>query len=764
MTNCQSLWVGTCSVVANVFCNAFFAGTVLAQTLPDAKTPPNIVFVFVDDQGYYDLGCYGATEVETPHIDAMAAQGTRLTDYYAAAPICSPSRAGLLTGCYPRRVGNAIWVHRADSHSGIHPDELTLGELFQSAGYKTACIGKWHLGFEEPFLPWNQGFDHYFGLLHNLDPVEVVYFEDEGGVPLIRNGEVVARPADPAELTQRYTDEAIDFMEKNRDQPFFLYLPHTMLHNPLGVSEAFRGRSDWGDYGDAIEEMDHNVGRLFETLKRLGIADNTIVVYASDNGRGPGRTPEQPIRGRKLSTFEGGIRVPAIAWGPGLGLQQGVESDAVIRAMDWYPTLATFAGIKVPEERVIDGRDISPLLKGETKFVPPPGMNKSLNAAVPLRRRWDPPGEWEPLINRNEYNEAFFYHGAQGAFAAVRWRQWKLVLNPSLQLYDLSKDPGESQPIRNGEILRKLRGMAILFQHEMRLDARPAGEVVPRRADGRTEIPESLRDSLDAKLNVTYARYGDRTLEMDVYRPKHVWGQLPAVVCIHGGGWAKGNRKSHERVAQALAARGYVAATISYRLSGEAPFPAAIHDCKAAVRFLRAHASDYGIDPERIGAIGLSAGGHLTALLATSAGVETLEGDGGNQAFSSAIQAAVPMGAQTDLMSERTREISAIEDRGQIWRQFLGGSMQDQRQTYRLASPLHHLDASDPPCWFITGQTDDPSTHADGFRETMKELGIASGLTVIEDAPHPFLGKQVWFDQMVDRADAFFSDVLKPAR
>ena len=354
-----------------------------ADTMAAGK--PNIIFIFVDDQGYYDLGCYGATEVKTPHIDAMARGGMRFTDYYAAAPICSPSRAGLLTGCYPRRVGMEVWVQRADSRHGIHPDELTLAELLQSNGYATACIGKWHLGFQEPFLPGQQGFDHYFGLLHNLDPVEVVHFEDQGGVPLMRNGDVVKRPADPAELTKVYTDEAIQFIEQNREEPFFLYLPHTMLHNPLGVSEAFKGSSNWGEYGDAIQELDHNVGRIFDTLKRLGIDDNTIVVYASDNGRGPGRTPQQPIRGRKLSTYEGGIRVPAIAWGPGLAVQAGAESSAVVRAMDWYPTLATLAGIRVPAGRVIDGRDISPLLKGETHIVPPPGMKNIAQRVGPAQ-------------------------------------------------------------------------------------------------------------------------------------------------------------------------------------------------------------------------------------------------------------------------------------------------------------------------------------------------------------------------------------------
>lgn len=745
---------------------ALFAGLLLwfcPNSLKAASDrPPNIIFLFIDDQGYYDLSCYGATEVKTPRIDAMAKGGTRFTDYYAAAPICSPSRAGLLTGCYPRRVGNETWVHRADSRSGIHPDELTLPELLKDNSYATACIGKWHLGFHEPFLPRKQGFDHYFGLLHNLDPVEIVHFKDKGGVPLIRNGEVVKRPADPAELTKLYTDEAIRFIEKNKEQPFFLYLPHTMLHNPLGVSKEFKGSSNWGEYGDAIQELDHSVGRIFDVLKQTGIDENTIVIYASDNGRGPGRTPEQKIRGRKLSTYEGGIRVPAIAWGPGLGLQANGESSAVVRAMDWYPTLATFAGIKIPKGRIIDGRDISPLLKGKTKVVPHPGMKKSLNASVPLRRRWNPPVEWASLIHRNEYNDAFFYHGSQGTLAAVRWRQWKLYLNPSLELFDLENDPGESKLVRNRDITRKLRGMAVLFQEEMRLDARPAGEAPPQaHADRRTTISQTTLNSLNVKRDITYARYGDRTLEMDVYRPKEAWGKLPAVVCIHGGGWAKGNRVNHEKVAQAIAARGYVAATISYRLSGEAPFPAAIHDCKAAVRFLRANAKEYGIDPANIGAIGLSAGGHLTALLATSAGVDELEGDGGNPSFSSTIQAAVPMGAQTDLQSQRTREISKAKDRGKIWRQFLSGAQEDKPTTYRLASPLHHLDKDDPPCLFISGERDDPSTHADAFRRRMDQLGIESDLTVIKEAPHPFLGKQIWFDEMLDVSDDFFTKHLK---
>lgn len=444
-----------------------------------AKKQPNILFVFVDDQGYYDLSCYGATEVETTRIDRLAEEGIRFTDYYSAAPICSPSRAGLLTGCYPRRVGNHIWVHRPDSTYGIHPDELTIAELFKDNGYATACIGKWHLGFEKPLLPKYQGFDHYFGLLHNLDKFEIVHYDDQGGVPIMRNDEVFERPADPAKLTRLYTDEAINWIKKQAktDKPFFLYLPHTMLHNPLGVSERFKGTSDWGEYGDAIHEMDFHVGRLMDTLNELGIEDNTLVVYASDNGRGPGRNPSQPIRGRKLTTLEGGIRVPCIAWGPGLGLQEGETTSVMAHAMDWFPTLASFAGIKVPEGRVIDGRDLSSLLKGDTDVVKITAQNDSLNADVPLRRYWNPGTEWG-VINREDYLNAFFYHGSEGALAAVRSGKWKLQLSPSLVLYDLENDPGESKPVRNPEMIRELRGMAILFQEEMRTGTRPAGEAV----------------------------------------------------------------------------------------------------------------------------------------------------------------------------------------------------------------------------------------------------------------------------------------------
>ena len=269
---------------------------------------------------------------------------------------------------------------------------------------------------------------------------------------------------------------------------------------------------------------------------------------------------------------------------------------------------------------------------------------------------------------------------------------------------------------------------------------------------------EKVFERLDSMLDMTYASYEGRTLKLDLYKPGEKLGKLPAVVCIHGGGWAKGSRKNYTKVAQALAAHGYVAVTISYRLSGEAVFPAAIMDCKAAVRFLRAHAQTLGINPDKIGAIGSSAGGHLAALLATSYGAKELEGSGGYKAFSSQIQAVVTMGAQTDFLSDRNRQVSGER---LIWKQFMGGTQEEKPDAYQLASPIEHLNLGDPPCLFITGEKDDESTRAAKFRKRMKQLGISSELEIIEGAPHGFLKEQAWFKHAMEAAVAHFNRVLK---
>jgi sugar lactone lactonase YvrE/acetyl esterase/lipase len=281
-----------------------------------------------------------------------------------------------------------------------------------------------------------------------------------------------------------------------------------------------------------------------------------------------------------------------------------------------------------------------------------------------------------------------------------------------------------------------------------------------KSAAPKTVLAPALLASLESHPNLTYARYGNREPQLDLYRPAARGAPLPAIVCIHGGGWFQGNRAGHAPLAQALAARGYVAVTISYRLSGEAKFPAAIQDAKAAVRWLRAHAATYGIDPAAIGATGLSAGGHLVALLATSGGVAALEGEGGHAAHSSALQAAVAMGAQTDFETERIRQLSERPD-DPHYRPFLGATQRAQPATYALASPRHHLDHADPPLAFITGELDDASTRADAIRRDLLKLGVGTGLTVLPQAPHAFLGQQRAFDAAIAACDAFFTLHLK---
>lgn len=299
-------------------------------------------------------------------------------------------------------------------------------------------------------------------------------------------------------------------------------------------------------------------------------------------------------------------------------------------------------------------------------------------------------------------------------------------------------------------VLSFLTLMNVVGQEPASVPAKPAP----------TKLPNAVVASLESHPDLIYARYGEREMALDLYRPKTAGPPRPAIVCIHGGGWFKGERSSMTNLAMAFASRGYVAVTISYRLSGEAKFPAAIQDAKAAVRWLRAEAKTYGIDAEKIGVAGLSAGGHLAALLATSAGVAELEGEGGNADQSSAVQACLAMGAQSDLESDRIAGLSGKSD-DPFYRTFLGDSQAAIPATYALASPRHHLDKSDPPLLFTAGELDDPSTHADETRADLEKLGIPTGLVLIPGAPHAFLGQQKAFNHCVETADDFFSKHLK---
>ena len=400
------------------------------------KTPVNFIIIFADDQGYQDLGCFGSPHIRTPNIDRMADQGMKFTDFYVAAPLCTPSRAALLTGRYPRRLGLARGVLRPDSTRGIDPAVTTIAELLKSRGYATCCVGKWHLGFVGPYRPTRRGFDHYYGLYHNLDEPEAEHFDDFGGVPIIRNDEVALRPATPDVLTELYTQEAIGFIRQNKDKPFFLYLAHTMPHVPLGVSKRFAGKSAGGLYGDVIECLDWSTGRILDTLRNLGLDSNTIVIYTSDNGPSPRATGSAlPLRGRKHTTFEGGMRVPCVMWAPGK-IPAGRVCREVATTMDFYSTFAKLAGAALPLDQVIDGKDIYPLMTGQSGAKSP--------------------------------HEAFFFHDGRGRLKAVRAGKWKLHLGTEPALNDLHTDTAEAENVaaEHPDVVQRLSKLATNFDKD----------------------------------------------------------------------------------------------------------------------------------------------------------------------------------------------------------------------------------------------------------------------------------------------------------
>lgn len=325
-----------------------------------AADKPNFIIVFVDDLGYGDLACYGNTKIKTPRIDRMAREGMRLTSFYAQT-VCGPSRAALMTGCYPLRVAkhkepNAI-------HPYLHSSEITIAEVLHERGYVSGCFGKWDLaghkqvGYAPELLPTQQGFSHFFGTPTSNDAF----------VNLLRNEEVIEKKADMGTLTRRYTDEAIKFIENNKDKPFFVYVPHTMPHTILDASKEFRGKSIRGLYGDVVEEIDANVGRIIDTLEKHDLEKNTYVIFCSDNGpwhlRGDHGGTSGQLRGAKTSTWEGGLRVPCVIWAPGR-VPANKECDEIATTLDILPTLGSLAGASIPQDRIIDGHDIRDLLHG----------------------------------------------------------------------------------------------------------------------------------------------------------------------------------------------------------------------------------------------------------------------------------------------------------------------------------------------------------------------------------------------------------------
>ena len=340
---------------------------------------PNVIILFADDLGYGDLGVYGHPTIRTPHLDQMAAEGMKFTQFYTGASVCTPSRAALLTGRLPIRSGMAhdrIRVIFPPSEGGLPESEITIAEALKTKGYATAAIGKWHLGHRPEHLPTNNGFDHYFGIPYSNDmsPATNPWTQARGfpDLPLVRGVETIEEEPDQRLLTRRYTEEAVQFIRDNRDRPFFLYLPHTFPHIPLFASDAFEGKSPRGLYGDVVEELDWSAGQILTTLRELGLAENTLVVFTSDNG--PWLTEHLEggsaglLKNGKGTTWEGGMRVPALAWWPG-SIAPGQTTDALATTMDLYTTALTLADADLPDDRIVDGVDLTPLLRGERDAV-----------------------------------------------------------------------------------------------------------------------------------------------------------------------------------------------------------------------------------------------------------------------------------------------------------------------------------------------------------------------------------------------------------
>ncbi len=421
---------------------------------------PNVVIIFVDNFGNGDLGCYGSVLHRTPNVDRLASQGLRLTSFYVTSGVCTPSRASLMTGCYPRRIN----MHVSDKNSavlqpvaskGLHPDEATIADVLKAVGYKTMCIGKWHLGDQREFLPTRQGFDAFFGIPYSDDMVREKRPDVWPDLPLMLDEKVIEAPVDRTYLVKRCTEEAIAFIERNREQPFFLYLPHTMpgsTPHPFS-SPDFRGQSRNGAYGDAVEELDWSTGQILSTIERLGLEKETIVIWTSDNGavrRNPPQGSCAPYKGYGYDTSEGAMRMPCIVRWPG-HTPSGKTCDELLSTIDLLPTLVRWARADMPV-RPIDGLDVSDVLSGVEEAISP-------------------------------HDEHGFFYYQMEQLQAVRAGPWKLYLpltnkfislarktaDSPLALYNVSDDVSEEHEvsIEHPEIVARLLRLAQEARQEL---------------------------------------------------------------------------------------------------------------------------------------------------------------------------------------------------------------------------------------------------------------------------------------------------------
>lgn len=475
----------------------------LAQSSP-LVAQPNIILILADDLGFGDLGCYGSELVQTPRLDRLAAEGVRLTDFYVASPFCSPSRAALLTGRLPARCG-VPYVLFPSEHTGLPPDEVTMAEMLKGAGYATACIGKWHLGWRRELRPQNQGFDEFFGVRHSNDadvwsPGRAFHQLTDFEAFALRDGDhIIEQPVDQAFLTEKYTQRALDFIRRHRQQPFFLYLPHTMPHIPQYASPAFAGKSKGGVYGDSIAELDASTGRILDLLDELDLAGKTLVLFTSDNGAAvksrvgnQAKSPTAqrfqghahggsngPLKMGKGTTWEGGVRVPCMVRWPGVISRNRVDSTPS-STLDLWPTFAALAGVKLPAEVLLDGRDISAWLKAAEA---PRGRERLLTHYFGVQLQAVRVGDWKLILPiselpRTRVDSLWFAHQT-GVFERQH-RVW-----PEPVLYDLKTDLGEqtnvvaAHPQVVERLLREARAFDASFQPHFRPLLRLPGPAQP---------------------------------------------------------------------------------------------------------------------------------------------------------------------------------------------------------------------------------------------------------------------------------------------
>lgn len=445
---------------------------------------PNIVLILADDLGYGDLGCYGSQKIRTPHLDRIAREGTRFTSFYVPQAVCTASRAGLMSGCYPNRIGMQGALNHT-SKVGIHPDEWLLPEMLKDQGYATICIGKWHLGTVPELRATRHGFDEWFGIPYSNDNSKFhpVLAAEMPKLPLHDGDQVVEHDPDQGHFTRRFTERAIAFIEQHREQPFFVYLPHVMPHVPIFASEKFRGRSGHGLYADTVEELDWSVGELLSALDRLNLADKTLVVFFSDNGPwlsyGEHAGSAGPLREGKLTAFEGGVRVPLLVRWPGQ-VTAGRVCDEPLLSLDWLPTITELVGGR-PSVKSIDGRSAKPLLLGEAGAKLPHEAivfysgeelhairsgNWKLHFPHPYLTTAGAPGKGGKPSNWGQGTPLSIKDSSVQAIAS---RHGQKVAQLPLSLYDLSRDPGETTNLadQHPDVVARLKALAVPYRAEL---------------------------------------------------------------------------------------------------------------------------------------------------------------------------------------------------------------------------------------------------------------------------------------------------------